>query len=120
MPELDTLRVIWWLLIGVLFTGFAVTDGFDLGVQILLPLISGKEAEKKAILRTIEPVWEGNQVWIILAAGAIFAAWPYVYAVVFSGEYFLVLLLLLTMMGWIFFQGFLQNLCGLFRIASWW
>lgn len=97
MFDIETLRIIWWILMGVLFIGFAVTDGFDFGAAILLPLVARDETERRIVLNTIGPVWEGNQVWIILGAGAIFAAWPYVYAVAFSGFYFLILLLLLTM-----------------------
>lgn len=95
--DVEVLRVIWWLLLGVLLMGFAVTDGFDLGAAALLPLVTRNDQEKRALVSTFEPVWEGNQVWIILGAGAIFAAWPYVYAVAFSSAYLPVLLLLLTM-----------------------
>ncbi|VVC76053.1 Cytochrome bd-I ubiquinol oxidase subunit 2 [Aquicella siphonis] len=97
MLDFEMLRVIWWLLLGILFMGFAVTDGFDLGAATLLPLVSRDDTERRIVLNTIGPVWEGNQVWIILGAGAIFAAWPYVYAVAFSGAYLPVLLLLLSM-----------------------
>lgn len=97
MITIEVLRVIWWMLLGVLFMGFAVMDGFDLGVATLLPLVTRNDIERQIVLNTIRPVWEGNQVWIVLAAGAIFAAWPYVYAVAFSGAYLAVLLLLLTM-----------------------
>lgn len=97
MLNLESLRIIWWVLLGVLFMGYAIMDGFDLGAAILFPLITRNDTEKRIVLNTIGPVWEGNQVWIILGAGAIFAAWPYVYAVIFSGAYFAVLLLLLTM-----------------------
>jgi cytochrome d ubiquinol oxidase subunit II len=97
MLDIETLRLIWWLLLGILLMGFAVTDGFDLGAATLLPLVARDETERRIVLNSIGPVWEGNQVWIILGAGAIFAAWPYVYAVAFSGAYFVVLLLLLTM-----------------------
>lgn len=97
MLDIELLRIIWWLLLGVLFMGFAVTDGFDLGAAALLPLVARDETERRIVLNTIGPFWEGNQVWIILGAGAIFAAWPYVYAVAFSGAYFVVLLLLLTL-----------------------
>src|SRR3990167_7495285 len=97
MPDLETLRIIWWGLMGVLLIGFAITDGFDFGVATLFLFISRTETEKRIILNSIGPIWEGNQVWIILGAGAIFAAWPYVYAAAFSGFYFLILLLLLTM-----------------------
>lgn len=97
MPDIETLRLVWWLLLGFLFIGFALTDGFDLGIEILLPLIAKNDEEKRTLIRVIEPVWEGNQVWIILGAGSLFAAWPYVYAIVFSGAYFYILLLLLSM-----------------------
>src|SRR3990167_9313796 len=95
--DIERLRVVWWVLLGVLFMGFAVMDGFDLGAAVLLPLVTKDDMERRIVLNTIGPVWEGNQVWIILGAGAIFAAWPFVYAVAFSGAYFAVLLLLLTM-----------------------
>lgn len=97
MLDIEVLRIIWWLLIGVLFIGFAITDGFDLGAAVLFPLVTRNESERRIVLSAIGPFWEGNQVWIILGAGAIFAAWPFVYAVAFSGAYFAVLLLLLTM-----------------------
>lgn len=95
--DLEVLRLIWWVLIGVLFMGFAIMDGFDLGAASLLPFVAKDDTERRIVLNTIGQVWEGNQVWIVLGAGAVFAAWPYVYAVAFSGAYFAVLLLLLTM-----------------------
>lgn len=95
--DIERLRVVWWVLLGVLFMGFAVMDGFDLGAAVLLPLVTKDDMERRIVLNTIGPVWEGNQVWIILGAGAIFAAWPFVYAVAFSSFYFVMLLLLLTM-----------------------
>jgi cytochrome d ubiquinol oxidase subunit II len=82
-----TLRVIWWLLLGVLLIGFAVMDGFDLGTGILLPYVARTDGERRVVINTVGPVWEGNQVWLILGAGAIFAAWPTIYAVAFSGFY---------------------------------
>lgn len=97
MMDITSLRVIWWILLGVLFMGFAITDGFDLGVATLFPWVARTETQKKVVLNTIGPVWEGNQVWIILGAGAIFAAFPYVYSVAFSGLYLPFLLLLLTL-----------------------
>ena|SRR3990167_1914609 len=97
MFDIEHLRLIWWILLGVLIGGFAITDGFDMGVAALFPLVTKNETERRIVLNTIGPVWEGNQVWIILGAGAIFAAWPPVYAVTFSSLYFLILLLLLTM-----------------------
>lgn len=92
----EVLRLIWWLLLGVLLSGFAIMDGFDLGVAALLPFIGRSDMERRVIINTVGPVWEGNQVWIILGGGAIFAAWPILYAVAFSGFYIAMLLVLLT------------------------
>ena len=83
----DTLRLIWWALIGVLLVGFAVTDGFDLGTGILLPFAARSDVERRVVINSVGPVWEGNQVWLILGGGAVFAAWPQLYAVSFSGFY---------------------------------
>ncbi|WP_322867435.1 cytochrome d ubiquinol oxidase subunit II [Aquicoccus sp. G2-2] len=83
----DVLRVIWWLLLGVLLIGFALSDGFDMGVGVLLPFVGKTDVERRIAINTIGPVWEGNQVWFILGGGAIFAAWPPLYAVSFSGFY---------------------------------
>jgi cytochrome d ubiquinol oxidase subunit II len=83
--DYQTLRLIWWLLIGVLLIAFAVTDGFDLGVGMLLPFVGKTDTERRIAINTIGPVWEGNQVWLILGGGAVFAAWPPLYAVSFSG-----------------------------------
>jgi cytochrome d ubiquinol oxidase subunit II len=85
--DYDVLRIIWWLLLGVLLVGFAVTDGFDLGVGTLLPFVARKDVERRVVINTIGPIWEGNQVWLVLGGGAIFAAWPHVYAMSFSGFY---------------------------------
>ena len=83
----ELLRVIWWALLGVLLIGFAITDGFDLGVAGLLPFVARTDAERRLAINTVGPTWEGNQVWLILGGGAIFAAWPLVYAVSFSSFY---------------------------------
>jgi len=83
----ELLRVIWWLLLGVLLIGFALTDGFDMGVGALLPFVAKTDTERRVVINTVGPVWEGNQVWFILGGGAIFAAWPPLYAVSFSGFY---------------------------------
>jgi cytochrome d ubiquinol oxidase subunit II len=96
MFDYETLRVTWWLLLGVLLTGFAIMDGFDLGIASLLRVLAHDDDERRALLETIEPTWEGNQVWIILGGGAIFAAWPLLYAASFSGFYFAILLVLLA------------------------
>ena len=83
----DVLRVIWWVLLGVLLVGFAVTDGFDLGAMGLLRATAKTDVERRTAINSVGPVWEGNQVWLILGGGAIFAAWPQLYAVSFSGFY---------------------------------
>ena len=83
----DTLRLIWWLLIGVLLVGFAITDGFDLGSGILLPFVARNDLERRVVINSVGPVWEGNQVWLIVGGGALFGAWPQLYAVSFSGFY---------------------------------
>lgn len=95
--DYQTLRVIWWLLLGVLLIGFAVMDGFDLGVGTLLPFVAKTDEERRLVLNTIGPVWEGNQVWLILGGGAIFAAWPPLYAVSFSGFYLAMFLILFAL-----------------------
>lgn len=86
--DYETLRVIWWVLIGVLLIGFAVTDGFDLGVGALLRIVGKTDDERRVMINTIGPHWDGNQVWFITAGGALFAAWPLIYAASFSGFYF--------------------------------
>lgn len=90
----EILRVIWWVLLGVLLIGLAATDGFDMGVAALNPFVAKSDAERRVVINTIGPVWEGNQVWLILGGGAIFAAWPPLYAVSFSGFYLAMFLVL--------------------------
>ncbi|MBB5607197.1 MULTISPECIES: cytochrome d ubiquinol oxidase subunit II [unclassified Janthinobacterium] len=97
MISYETLRLIWWLLIGVLLVGFAITDGFDLGTGILLPFAGKTDLERRVIINSIGPVWEGNQVWLILGGGAIFAAWPQLYAVSFSGFYLAMFVILVAL-----------------------
>ncbi|HVW71116.1 MAG TPA: cytochrome d ubiquinol oxidase subunit II [Steroidobacteraceae bacterium] len=92
-----TLRVIWWLILGTLLIGFAVTDGFDLGVGATFRFIGRDDEQRRALLESIEPVWDGNQVWFILGGGAVFAAWPLLYAASFSGLYPAMFLLLLAL-----------------------
>ena len=92
--DYESLRLIWWLLMGVLLIGFALTDGFDLGVAALLPFIARNDEERRLAINSIAPTWEGHQVWLILGGGAIFAAWPYVYAISFSGFYLAIFLVL--------------------------
>ncbi|HBK44886.1 MAG TPA: cytochrome d ubiquinol oxidase subunit II [Xanthomonadaceae bacterium] len=95
--DYTTLRVIWWLLLGILLIGFAVMDGFDLGVGTLLPFVARTDEERRLVVNTIGPVWEGNQVWLILGGGAIFAAWPPLYAVSFSGFYLAMFVILFAL-----------------------
>ena len=94
MFDFETLKLIWWLLLGLLLIGFAIMDGFDLGVGMLLPFVARSDTERRVVINTVGPVWEGNQVWLILGAGAIFAAWPTLYAASFSGFYLAMLLVL--------------------------
>ncbi|TNH04937.1 cytochrome d ubiquinol oxidase subunit II [Testudinibacter sp. TR-2022] len=94
MIDYEILRFIWWLLVGVLLLGFAVTDGFDMGVLTLLPFAGKKEVEKRIMINSIAPHWDGNQVWLLTAGGAMFAAWPIVYATSFSGFYIAMILVL--------------------------
>jgi cytochrome bd ubiquinol oxidase subunit II len=92
--DYELLKVIWWVLIGVLLIGFSVTDGFDMGVGSLLKVIGGSDSERRVMINSIAPHWDGNQVWFITAGGALFAAWPIVYATSFSGFYFAMMLVL--------------------------
>lgn len=93
----ETLRITWWVLLGVLLMGFAVTDGFDMGVGALLPFVAKTDIERRVAINTVGPVWEGNQVWFILGGGAIFAAWPALYALSFSGFYLAMFLVLFAL-----------------------
>jgi cytochrome d ubiquinol oxidase subunit II len=92
-----TLKLIWWLFVGVLLIGFALLGGFDLGVGTLLPFVGRTDEQRRVILNAIGPTWEGNQVWFITAGGALFAAWPMVYAAAFSGFYWAMLLVLFAL-----------------------
>ena len=83
--DLDVLQTIWFILIAVLWTGYFVLDGFDLGVGMLLPFLGKDEAKKRVMINTIGPVWDGNEVWLLTAGGATFAAFPLWYATMFSG-----------------------------------
>ena len=92
-----TLKLIWWVFMGVLLVGFAVLDGFDLGVGALLRFIGRSDEERRVMLNAIGPTWEGNQVWFVTAGGATFAAWPLVYATAFSGFYAALMLTLFAL-----------------------
>ncbi|OQP86933.1 cytochrome d ubiquinol oxidase subunit II [Rhizobium rhizosphaerae] len=95
--DYETLRLVWWLLLGVLLIGFAIMDGFDLGIGALLPFAARTDEERRTLINLVGPTWEGNQVWLILGGGAIFAAWPALYAVSFSGFYLAMITILLAL-----------------------
>ncbi len=92
-----TLQVIWFVLVGVLLTGYAIFDGFDLGVGTLYPFLAKDEEDKRVMRTSIGPVWDGNEVWLLTAGGALFAAFPPVYATVFSGFYLALSLVLFSL-----------------------
>ncbi len=94
MLDYATLKIIWWLLVGVLLVGFAIMDGHDMGVGTLLPFVGKTDVERRVVINTVGPHWDGNQVWFITGGGAIFAAWPFVYATAFSGFYWAMLAVL--------------------------
>lgn len=95
--DYETLKMLWWLIIGILLIGFAITDGMDMGVAMLLRLVGKTDSERRTVINTIGPHWDGNQVWFITAGGALFAAWPMVYAAAFSGFYFAMMLVLFAL-----------------------
>jgi cytochrome d ubiquinol oxidase subunit II len=95
--DYETLKLIWWLLVGVLLIGFVLTDGFDMGAGAILPFVAKNDVERRVVINTVAPHWDGNQVWFILAGGAIFAAWPAVYAAAFSGFYLAMMLTLFAL-----------------------
>lgn len=97
MIDYESLKLVWWAFIGLLLIGFAIMDGFDMGAAILLPFVGRTDDERRVIINTVGPTWEGNQTWLITAAGAIFAAWPLVYAAAFSGLYIALLLVLFAL-----------------------
>lgn len=92
--DYEILRLIWWFFLGVLLIGFAIMDGFDMGVATLLPFVAKSDTERRIAINTVGAVWEGNQVWFILGGGAVFAAFPLIYAAAFSGFYIAMLLVL--------------------------
>ncbi len=95
--DYEILRLIWWFFLGVLLIGFAIMDGFDLGTAALLPFVARTDTERRVAINAIGPFWDGNQVWLLLGGGAIFAAWPAVYAAAFSGFYIAMFLVLATL-----------------------
>ncbi|MBJ7554432.1 cytochrome d ubiquinol oxidase subunit II [Marinomonas spartinae] len=92
--DYELLKIIWWVLMGVLLIGFSIADGYDMGVGSLLNIITRDDSERRVMINSIAPHWDGNQVWFITAGGALFAAWPVVYATSFSGFYFAMILTL--------------------------
>ncbi len=97
MFDYESIRLIWWVFIGVVAIAFALTEGFDFGVSTLLPFIGRTDVERRVIINTVGATWEGNQVWLVLLGGAIFAIWPAVYATLFSGLYAAMLLVLFSL-----------------------
>lgn len=97
MFDYETIRIIWWLFIGLVAIGFSITEGFDFGVGALLPFLGRTDLERRVIINTVGATWEGNQVWLVLLGGAIFAVWPPVYVTLFSGLYAAMLLVLFAL-----------------------
>ncbi|EGQ8084433.1 cytochrome d ubiquinol oxidase subunit II [Vibrio parahaemolyticus] len=97
MFDYESLRLFTWAIVGVLLIGFTLTDGFDMGVAALLPIMGKNNLERRVMLNAIAPHWDGNQVWLLTAGGAIFAIWPLVYAVAFSGFYIAMMLVLASL-----------------------
>jgi cytochrome d ubiquinol oxidase subunit II len=91
------LSTVWFILIAVLFTGYFVLEGFDFGVGILLPVLGRDDRQRRVLINTIGPVWDGNEVWVLTAGGAMFAAFPEWYATLFSGFYLPLLLILVAL-----------------------
>jgi cytochrome d ubiquinol oxidase subunit II len=92
-----TLNILWFILIAVLYTGYFILEGFDFGVGILLPIIGKNDRERRVIINTIGPHWDGNEVWLVVAGGATFAAFPLWYTALFSGFYLPLLFILLAL-----------------------
>jgi cytochrome d ubiquinol oxidase subunit II len=97
MEPLIFLQNTWYLLLGVLLIGYSILDGFDLGVGCLVPLVAKNDADKRMLFNAIGPFWDGNEVWLLTGGGALFAAFPHVYATVFSGFYLALMLVLFSL-----------------------
>jgi len=95
--EAETLALVWFALLGVLLMGYAILDGFDLGVGILYPFVTRTDEERRIAMNSIGPLWDGNEVWLVTFGGALFAAFPEAYATVFSGFYTAFMLLLVAL-----------------------
>ena len=92
-----TLQVFWWLVIGFVLAVFALMDGFDLGIAAMMPWVAKSETERRILLNTVGPVWESNQVWLVVLGGTLFAVYPQLYGMTFSGFYYAMFLILLTL-----------------------
>lgn len=97
MLDYEILKFIWWALVGTLLIGFSITGGMDMGACNLLPFVAKNDKERRVVVNIVGPHWDGNQVWFITAGGAIFAAWPMVYAAAFSGFYMAMMLVLFAL-----------------------
>ncbi len=97
MIDYEILKVIWWLFIGVLLVGFAVMDGQDMGVGTLLPFLGKTDTDRRCMINSVAPHWDGNQVWLLTGGGAMFAAWPLMYATAFSGFYWAMFIVLVAL-----------------------
>ena len=95
----NNLELIWFILVGVLFTGFFILEGLDYGVGMWLPFLGKTDRERRQMINTIGPVWDGNQVWMLTAGGAMFASFPQVYATLFSGFYLALFLMLAALIA---------------------
>jgi cytochrome d ubiquinol oxidase subunit II len=97
MEAWELLRHIWFVLLGVLFIGYAILDGFDLGIGTLFPFLAKKEEDKLVLYKAVGPFWDGNEVWLLTGGGALFAAFPHAYATVFSGFYLALMVVLFSL-----------------------
>jgi len=94
---MQLLQMLWFFLIGILFVGYSILDGFDLGIGAMLPFLAKDKKDITALFTAIGPVWDGNEVWLLTGGGALFAAFPHVYATVFSGFYLALMLVLFAL-----------------------
>ncbi|MEL6546924.1 MAG: cytochrome d ubiquinol oxidase subunit II, partial [Myxococcota bacterium] len=92
-----SLEIFWFVILGVLLTGYAILDGFDLGVGIVHLFVSKNDTERRLVMNSIGPLWDGNEVWLVTFGGALFSAFPHAYATAFSGLYLVVMFLLFAL-----------------------
>ena len=112
MVDSETIRLIWWLFLGVVGIAFALTEGFVFGVSTILPLVGKIDIERRVIINTVDANWEGNLTWLILLGGAISAIWPPVYATLFLELYVAKLLIFKESQHVVFHLNFRRRLCG--------